>query len=156
MDEARWLELKVPPPVVTLIMATGMWAIAGVGPGLAAGPLLRSVLAAAIAGAGFAVMGAGVLSFRRARTTISPLNPESSTALVTSGIYARTRNPMYLGMCLILVAWAIYLQSLVAFIGPAAFVAYIRRFQIQPEERVLLSLFGQAYESYKGRVRQWV
>ena len=151
----RWLELRIPPPVVALVLVGGMWAVARAGSVEAPGSLLLLVSAVLVIG-GFAVMASGALSFRRARTTISPLKPESTTALVTSGIYAYTRNPMYLGMCLVLVGWASYLHSWLSLVGPVAFVLYIGRFQIRPEERALLSLFGSAYEAYQGQVRRWV
>jgi len=83
--------------------------------------------------------GAGVLSFLRARTTISPSEPSRSTSLVTSGVYSLTRNPMYLSLLLVLVAWAVYLSNLAAMVLIPCFAAYLTRFQIMPEERVLAS-----------------
>jgi protein-S-isoprenylcysteine O-methyltransferase Ste14 len=151
------LELKIPPLLVALIMAAVMWAIAPLGPLLTSvAPYILKGAAVAIAAAGLAVAIAGVVSFRRAKTTISPLKPETSTALVTSGIYAVTRNPVYLGMLLVLVGWAVYLGSPLALAGPLVFALYIQRFQILPEERALSSLFGSAYTEYKSRVRRWL
>lgn len=101
-------------------------------------------------------MLAGVISFRRARTTVNPLKPETATALVTSGVYRYTRNPMYLGMLAILVAWAAFLASPAALLGPLGFWTYIQRFQIRPEEKMLTSLFGRAFTDYTSRVRRWL
>jgi protein-S-isoprenylcysteine O-methyltransferase Ste14 len=67
---------------------------------------------------------AGVLEFRRARTTINPLRPENASALVTSGIFGWTRNPMYLGFAIVLFGWAVYLANPLALVGPAVFAAY--------------------------------
>lgn len=153
----RALELRIPPPLVTLVVGVVMWMTAPQGSRLATDhPLAVHVMAAGVAAAGLLVAVAAAVSFLQARTTISPLKPETTTALVTSGIYACTRNPMYLGMLLALVGWAMYLNSLLAFVGPVVFALYIQRFQIVPEERVLLTLFGDAYDQYRRRVRRWV
>ena len=97
-----------------------------------------------------------MLSFRRARTTVNPLRPANSSALVTSGIYRHTRNPMYLGMATLLAAWATWLGTPWALFGIVAFVAWITRFQIIPEERVLANLFGADFAAYRARVRRWI
>jgi protein-S-isoprenylcysteine O-methyltransferase Ste14 len=94
--------------------------------------------------------------FRRFRTTVHPEKPENTTALVMTGIYRLTRNPMYVGVTLALLGWAVWLRVPVALLGPVAFVLYVNRFQIVPEERVLASKFGEAYAAYCRRVRRWV
>jgi len=150
------LELKIPPPVVTLTIAAGMWAISWAAPLLELPELPRVVAAATIAlpGVGFSL--AGVVAFRRARTTVNPMKPETASALVCSGIYKTTRNPMYVGLLIVLIAWAIFLSSVWTLLGPLALVLYLNRFQIAPEERVLLALFGTEYSAYKSRVRRWL
>lgn len=152
----RFLELRIPPPVVGLVLAAGMWAIAHVSLILPWSPILRLSAAATVAVVGVAVALGGVWSFRRARTTVNPLRPEKTAALVSTGVYSFTRNPMYVGMALVLLAWAIYLSALASLVGPVLFVAYITRFQIVPEERVLDDLFGAAFAEYKRRVRRWL
>jgi protein-S-isoprenylcysteine O-methyltransferase Ste14 len=105
---------------------------------------------------GVVVAIGGVISFRRAETTVNPLKPETSAALVSTGVYSYTRNPMYLGMVLALSAWAVYLSSIWSLVGPVLFTLYITRFQIVPEERVLDRLFGASFAAYKKRVRRWL
>jgi protein-S-isoprenylcysteine O-methyltransferase Ste14 len=150
------LEHKVPPPVVGALVAAGMWGIAGLGPQLplASGPKYAAV--AILAAAGIALDLLGLLAFRASRTTINPLRPERTSALVTGGVYRVTRNPMYTGMALLLLAWAVYLAAALPFLGIAVFVLYITRFQIQPEERVLARLFGEEFAVYAARVRRWL
>jgi protein-S-isoprenylcysteine O-methyltransferase Ste14 len=150
------LEIRIPPPLVALACAIAMWLLADVGPVLPLPGSVRTGGAIAIAALGLAIMLAGVVSFRHAKTTINPLKPESSTALVTSGVYEHTRNPMYLGMLVILIGWATYLSSPLALLGPVAFYLFIGRFQIGPEERALEKLFGADFERYKTRVRRWI
>lgn len=150
------LELKIPPPLVVVIVGVAMWFAAGVGPSVHWPLSLRISGFVIIALVGGATAAAGDLAFKRARTTINPIRPEKATALVTAGIYRFTRNPMYLGLALVLLGWAAFVGSLLALAGPIAFVLYIDRFQIAPEERVLLAKFGSAYAEYKARVRRWL
>ena len=152
----RSLELRIPPPVAALLFATGMWAVAHLPPLLQLPKLVRLLVAAALGGIGIAIAIGGVMSFRRAKTTVSPLKPETSAALVSTGVYSFTRNPMYLGMVVVLFAWAAYLSSIWALVGPVFFALYITRFQIVPEERVLDRLFGAPFAAYKKRVRRWL
>lgn len=150
------LELKIPPPLVAVLAGIAMWFAARVGPSVQLPLSVRIAAFVIIALVGGATAAAGDLAFRRAKTTINPLRPEKATALVTAGIYRFTRNPMYLGLALVLLGWAAFLGSLLALAGPIAFVLYIDRFQIAPEERVLLAKFGSAYAQYKARVRRWL
>lgn len=152
----RALELKIPPPVVALLVAGAMWGISRLAPlvDLPASVRIAAAIACAVAGVGFSL--AGVISFRHAKTTVNPMKPEKTSALVCSGIYRLTRNPMYVGLALILVAWAAYLSSGWALLGPLAFVLYMNRFQIAPEEKVLASLFGAGYADYRSGVRRWL
>ena len=150
------LELKIPPPAVALLIAGAMWGISLLAPLLEVPAFIRvaAAITIALAGAGFAL--AGVISFRRARTTVNPMKPETTSALVCSGIYTVTRNPMYAGLLFVLVAWVVFLSSAWVLPGPLAFVLYMNRFQIAPEERVLSAMFGAGYSAYISRVRRWL
>ncbi|MSV35415.1 MAG: isoprenylcysteine carboxylmethyltransferase family protein [Bryobacterales bacterium] len=116
----------------------------------------RTVIAIVCAAVGVLIAVSGALTFRRAGTTVNPMKPDKATSLVTSGVFAHTRNPMYLGLLIGLTGWSIYLSNAVAFLFLPAFVAYINRFQIAPEEKVLASLFGKEFADYKSRVRRWL
>jgi protein-S-isoprenylcysteine O-methyltransferase Ste14 len=133
-----------------------MWAAARLPPLVAIPWLVRLLVAALLFAAGIAVASGGVASFRRTRTTVNPLKPETTTALVVTGVYSFTRNPMYLGMVLVLLAWAVFLAAPWTLAGPAIFMLYITRFQIIPEERVLAELFGESFAAYRRRVRRWL
>jgi len=151
----KFLELKIPPPLVALTFALAMWFVSRSTPSIDIGIWVRAVVAVAVALLGGAISLAGVLAFRRARTTVNPMKPQSTSMLVTGGIYRFTRNPMYVGLLLVLVAWATFLSSLWTLVGPLAFVLYITRFQIKPEESALATLFGQPYADYRAKVRRW-
>jgi protein-S-isoprenylcysteine O-methyltransferase Ste14 len=150
------LELKVPPPIVALVLALLMWltpAVAGLVQMPHAARVLCSVALVCI-GQGIGI--AGMVAFRRAKTTVNPVKASLASSLVVQGVYRYTRNPMYVGLLLSLLAWAVLLANLFTLLWVVLFVLYITRFQIIPEERVLASLFGAEYEAYKARVRRWV
>ena len=150
------LELKIPPPIVALLIAAAMWAVSLVTPAADVPVHLRLVATIMIALAGVVIAIAGVVAFHRAKTTVNPLKPGTSTALVTSGIYRFTRNPMYVGLAFALVAWAVFLSCAWDLLGPLIFAIYMTRFQITPEERVLSGIFGSTYSEYQTRVRRWL
>jgi protein-S-isoprenylcysteine O-methyltransferase Ste14 len=155
-NSMRFLELKVPPPVVALFMAGLSWLASWAAPTLGFVLPHRNAIVLASLVAGVSVAMLGVVSFRRARTTLNPLKPEKSSALVMSGIYLYTRNPMYLGLLLVLLGWVSFLANALAFVFLPVFIHYMNRFQIDPEERVLVSVFGQEFTAYLSKVRRWL
>lgn len=150
------LALKVPPPLVGLLCAAAAWLIHRFLPGLASQWPLQSAFAAALVLAGCGLDAWGLVAFHRARTTVSPLAPGRTSAIVRSGPFRFTRNPMYLGMAAILLGICIQLGNPASLLAVAAFVAYVTCFQILPEEQVLLSRFGQPYAAYLASVRRWL
>lgn len=149
------MEHKIPPPLVMLISGLLMWLTANWIPmGAWHFTDLQGVHQAFLA-LGVFVAVAGLVEFRRAKTTVSPLRLDKSTQLVTGGIYRFTRNPMYLGMLLLLIGWAIRLEHLGAWPWLIVFILYLNRFQIEPEERALRKLFGESYDAYCAVVRRW-
>jgi protein-S-isoprenylcysteine O-methyltransferase Ste14 len=152
----RVLELKVPPPAVALVTAVLMWLVTRAEPALAFVFPAGKFLAVGLAAVGLMIAISGVVTFRRARTTLNPTKPESSSSLVSWGIYRVTRNPMYLGLLLVLTGWAIFLSNSLAFLFLPAFIVYINRFQIVPEEQALTSLFVHEFVAYQSRVRRWL
>ena len=156
MNRTHWLELRIPPPVVLLVAGALMWLLAWAEPSWRMHVPGRIVLAVAFAVAGVLVAVAGVLEFRRARTTVNPLTPQASSSLVTTGIFGWTRNPMYVGLTFVLLGWAVFLASPLALLVLPGFMLYISRFQITPEERVLASIFGAEFAGYSRKVRRWI
>lgn len=117
--------------------------------------LAHNWLAVVLVSAGFVTGIACVVTFRKAKKTIDPTKPHAS-ALVTWGVYAISRNPMYLGGLVMLLGWAIFLSNALAFLFLPLYVLYINRFQIAPEERALTALFAETFATYRGRVRRWL
>ena len=149
------LELAVPPPVVMAAALFFMWVSGKAAPALdfpAPGwPVLALLFAAGLACA----VGA-FLQFRKAKTTINPMKPHETSALVTDGFYAWSRNPIYVADVVLLLGCALLVANALAFLFVVLFIAYVDRFQIRPEERSLRARFGEAYDAYRRRVRRWL
>ncbi|WP_313603799.1 methyltransferase family protein [Comamonas jiangduensis] len=150
------LEHKIPPPLVATACALLMWGIAQYSLILALAAPLRWGVALLVLLTGAAFCVAGVWSFRQAHTTVNPLKPDAASSLVRTGVYRYSRNPMYVGFALLLLAWACYLAAPWALLGVLAFVLYIQHFQIAPEERALAQIFGDEFQRYRAQVRRWL
>lgn len=149
------LELRIPPVGLALLFAAAMAVLADAVPAPVAFPASEFV-AIALAAAGALTALAGVAAFRRHQTTVNPFTPEKSSTIVVAGIYRHTRNPMYLGLLLMLAGWSVVLANWAAALLLPAFVAYMNRFQIQPEERALAQRFGPQFLAYAQTVRRWL
>lgn len=149
------LEHRIPPPVVGLVAAAVMVALMVLVPG-AGFPLPGSrIVAVAIVLVGVTIDLAGLIAFRRARTTINPLRPHTAAVLVRDGVYRVSRNPMYLGLAVSLTGMAVWEVNVLAAVVVPLFCAYVTRFQILPEERALRDLFGEEFDHYASHVRRW-
>lgn len=150
------LELKIPPPVVALVIAILMWGIAQVTPTVDMGRNTGFTLFTVFVVAGFLISVLGAGHFRRVGTSTDPRKPEIASQLVQGGVFKYSRNPMYLGIVLVLIGWASYLAAPAALLGPILAIWYLTRFQIIPEERILNEKFGEIYTEFKKEVRRWI
>ena len=150
------LELRLPPPFVALATILLMWLLSQLFPRTDALGSSRIPVATGLAILGIAFAVSGATQFKRVQTTLNPRRPEEASILVTNGVYRITRNPMYVGLMIILLGWAAFLASPVSLGGVVAFIAYINRFQIMPEERILLEKFGDEYRKYLASPRRWI
>jgi protein-S-isoprenylcysteine O-methyltransferase Ste14 len=148
----------LPPPVIVAIMAGLMW--------LCEKNLTQMVflkfdfswqkpLATGLLVSGVVLMLFAAGTFFAVKTTINPLRPARASSLVTCGVFRFSRNPIYLGDLLVLAAFALWLGNFLNFGFLVLFIRIISRFQIEPEERALTELFGQAYLDYCAKVRRW-
>ena len=150
------LKNKIPPPIVAVVFAILMWGISIFAPVVELNLVVRIAVISVLLASGAFFGISGAISFKRAVTTVNPLKPETASSLVSSGIYKFSRNPMYFGLALFLLAWAVFLSSVWVIVGLIGFVLYMNRFQIEPEERALLKLFGSEYADYQSKVRRWL
>ncbi|MEL0321647.1 MAG: isoprenylcysteine carboxylmethyltransferase family protein [Gammaproteobacteria bacterium] len=147
------LELKIPPPVIVGVGGLLNWFATPWADDLFSPPWL--LIAALIVVSG--VFGvAGVLGCLRCKTTVHPWSPDETSVLVTQGVFRLSRNPMYLALLLLLLAYYLYQPT---WFSPLVFVVvtwYLTRFQILPEERILSEKFGDQYAQYASSVRRWL
>ena len=150
------IELKIPPVAQFLAVAAGMWLVARYVPALSADIPVRRLLVVLFFCASAVVAIPAIAAFRSAGTTVDPRYPEKSSQLVIRGIYRYTRNPMYLGLLFLLIAWGIYLSNLLGFVFLPVFVLGMNRLQILREEEAMEAQFGDDYRAYKAVVRRWL
>lgn len=150
------MELRIPPPLVTLAAALIMWGLSQLAPATRIAVPGAAAIAVLLAAAGVVVAVLGVTSFRRTGTTVNPHTPEKASTLVVHGPYRYSRNPMYLGLALVLLGWAVFLGNLPALLVLPAFIFYMNRYQIAPEERALEARFGADYVRYRQSVGRWL
>lgn len=118
--------------------------------------MLRKVAAGAVALGSIGLLASADLAFIKHKTTVNPLEPDKASALVDSGPFRLTRNPMYVGMAGLLAAHAIRRGGWLTPLPVAAFVAIIDRTQIPAEEVAMRANFGEAYDAYRARVPRWL
>lgn len=149
------MALKIPPPLLALLCAAVMYGLAQTGVLTITAawqwPLVLVLLLLAVL-----LFVSAVASLLLAKTTVNPLTPQASRHLVSRGVFAISRNPIYLADALLLLAWAVYLGSVPALAGVVLFIVWINRFQIVPEENALAQLFADEYQRYCRRVRRWL
>ena len=151
------MHTKIPPPIVTLIAILLAYLSRDYIFILYLHPFLQSALSLLFLTAGFIIIFIANKEFKKYETTVNPLKPEMSTTLVTEGIFKYTRNPMYLGLTLILLAACFYFNSFLGIIIYfPLFVCYITIFQILPEEDALKKLYDEEYMKYCSNVRRWI
>lgn len=156
MTASSGLELRIPPLLVTALVAAAMAGVSALSPGTAYEFPARPWLATLLAALGAGVALAGVVEFHRAGTTVNPVRTAAVRRVVTGGIYRASRNPMYLGFAFALTGWALWLANALALLGVPLLVAYLNRYQIAPEERLMRDRFGAEYEAYLAQVRRWI
>ncbi|MGQ8364294.1 methyltransferase family protein [Glaciecola sp. 1036] len=145
--------INVPPVVQALVAAILMSTVAIIDRQYSG--MLRGI-AVGLAFIGMAIAVIGVWQFKKHRTTVNPVSPEKSSTLVTWGIYAYTRNPMYVGMVFVLIAWALWLGSAFSLIIVPLFMLSMTYLQIKREEIALQQIFGDDYIEYSNKVRRWL
>ncbi len=152
----QFLELRIPPAVLVLLYAAMMLGLVRVGDWASLSIPASEWIAVILALLGSAIIFKAAYSFLLVKTTVNPLKPELTITLIREGVYAISRNPMYLGFALLLLAWGVFLQNMLAILWMLTFMIYMNRFQIVPEERVLGAKFGQLYRQYCVSVRRWL
>jgi protein-S-isoprenylcysteine O-methyltransferase Ste14 len=150
------LALKVPPPVQLIICSILMYSLAYYFPQYSFSLDLSFPLSLLLIALASVIGLIALYDFRKHKTTFHPHTPEKTNTVVDSGIYAYSRNPMYLALVLILFALVFYIENMLCFTLIPLFIGYITQYQIKPEEDMLDKLFPNTYLAYSQKVRRWL
>lgn len=142
------------PPILAALAIAATWATRGLLPGLP--PPLGTLAGLALGALGLALILPAAWRFGRAGTTVDPSRPARASALVTGGLNARSRNPMYIGEVLIVLGFGLALNPVIGAPAALGFWLFLDRVQIPAEERALAARFGADYAAYRARVRRWL
>ncbi len=156
MRKLRKLELRVPPIAVFLLVLLLMYVLKGLIPSFTVTVPFVKLVVIGLTLLSVYIGFAGVYEFRKVKTTVNPVKPENASTVVNTGVFAYTRNPMYVALLLLIIALGLWWQHLSVILCGVLFVSYMNRYQIKPEEQVLARLFGEEYLKYKNRVRRWI
>ncbi|MBM7454554.1 protein-S-isoprenylcysteine O-methyltransferase Ste14 [Oceanisphaera litoralis] len=148
--------LWLPPPGVVALTAIMMWLTEQQAPVWTRHFAGQQSISGLLLLVGLSLMGLAASALFRAGTTVLPFNPGKSRRLVTGGIFRYSRNPIYLGDILLLLAWAVWLGNGLGLLWLPLFVGYMNKVQIGAEERALAARFGADYLDYCRRVRRWL
>ena len=145
---------KIPPPIVTLFFGLCIYFSQEYFP--ESNLEFLTVLSYIFYFSGFFVLVLAVSLFKKQNTTVNPIKIENASSLVTSGVFEYSRNPMYLGMALILLGLTLMFNMIGGILFTLLFTIYITKFQIRPEEEVMERFFGADFIKYKQNVRMWL
>ncbi len=145
---------KIPPPIVTLVFGLCIYLSKSFFPEFSFSILSSLSIISFIVG--ISVLVTAIISFKNHETTVNPISVEKASSLVVTGIFKYSRNPMYLGMVLILLSISFKFNLVGGIVLTMLFAGYITKFQIIPEEIVMNKLFGDEFEKYKNKTRRWI
>lgn len=148
----------IPPPIVLLICGFLMWLTDRFASSFDFEIPYRDMLFWLVFLTGLLVFASGLANMLKRKTTTHPCRKALAqpTSLVSTGIFNYTRNPIYLGMAIMLVAWVIHLENWLTALGVVIFISFITEYQIKPEEEALKRIFGEEYLRYKKKVARWI
>ncbi len=149
------MELKLPPVIVFLLFALGMYLLSSLLPFGFFEFFGRLLLVKVFIGLAVGIGLLSIIQFLVSKTTLNPNKPDKASRLVTNGLYRFSRNPMYLALLLVLLAVGLQFGNAFNTLIAAGFVGYMNRFQIVPEEHILLAKFGKEYKEYLSKTRRW-
>ena len=145
---------KIPPPIVTLVFGLAIYFSRSIFPDLS--NAIFNIISMLLIILGPFILISAVRSFKVHQTTINPINIDKATSQVESGTFKYSRNPMYLGMALILLSISFKFNPIGGIFFTLLFAIYITRFQIIPEEAVMEKLFSDDFQKYKSKTRMWI
>ena len=146
--------LKIPPPILVLILVSSNY-FSSTKIDLFHLPN-QNIISILILLMGMLILINPIFKFIKSKTTIDPIKFKKVNKLITSGIYKYSRNPMYLGLLMIVISTSIFYLNIFSITTPFLFYCWINKFQIKREEIFLTEKFGKKYMSYKTKTRRWI
>tara|TARA_B100001287_G_scaffold186938_1_gene157756 strand:- start:117 stop:563 length:447 start_codon:yes stop_codon:yes gene_type:complete len=148
------MDNKVPPPIVTFICGLAIYFSKSFFNEFFS--YSNNIISLFLLILGLVVFLSAVKSFRKQKTTVNPLEPRQASSLVTSGIFKFSRNPMYLGMLIILLSLSFKFNLIGGMTISLFFYIFITKFQIIPEEAAMNELFGNEFINYSNKTKRWI
>ena len=145
---------KIPPPILVLILVSSNY-FSSKKIDLIHLPN-QDLISIIILLIGILILINPIFKFIKSKTTIDPIKFKKVNKLIISGIYKYSRNPMYLGLLMIVISTSIFYLNIFSITTPFLFYCWINRFQIKREEIFLTEKFGEEYMSYKIKTRRWI
>ena len=146
--------LKIPPPLLVLILVvSNYFSSKKIDLILLPNQDITSIIIFLI---GMLILINPIFKFIKSKTTIDPIKFKKVNKLITSGIYRYSRNPMYLGLLILVTSTSIFYLNIFTITTPVFFYFWINRFQIKREEIFLTKKFGKEYLLYKTKTRRWI
>tara|TARA_Y100000768_G_scaffold69620_1_gene48961 strand:+ start:1041 stop:1484 length:444 start_codon:yes stop_codon:yes gene_type:complete len=146
--------IKIPPPLIVLVLVISIY-FSSKKIDLINIPF-KLQISFFILSIGILIFLYPVLQFIKSKTTVDPIKFKKVNKLVTSGIFKYSRNPMYLGMLMVVLSTSIFYLNIYSILTPFLFIFWINKFQIKREEAFLTEKFGKEYLSYKNKTRKWL
>ncbi|MFL2721467.1 MAG: methyltransferase family protein [Gammaproteobacteria bacterium] len=147
------MKTLIPPPIVTIVFLFVIFFTKDL---FRFSLTLPSSLGFIIILVGLMIIFIAARQFKAVDTTINPIKPENASVLVNKGIFSYSRNPMYLGMLLIIIGFSI-IHNLMAIIAiMPIWIIYMTYFQIIPEEEAMKILFKEDFVNYCIKTRRWI
>tara|TARA_B100000963_G_scaffold361955_1_gene401279 strand:- start:81837 stop:82286 length:450 start_codon:yes stop_codon:yes gene_type:complete len=146
--------IKIPPPILVIIL-TSLVYISSTKLELIYLPY-RQIISILILVIGLIIIISPIVNFIKSKTTVNPVKFKNVNRLVTTGIYKHSRNPMYLGMIIVIISITVYYLNYLSVFSPLIFYIWINKFQISREEIFLEDKFGDEYLKYKSKTRRWI
>jgi len=146
--------IKIPPPILVMILVSSNY-FSSKKIDLIHLPN-QDLISIIILLIGILILINPIFKFIKSKTTIDPIKFTKVNKLIISGIYKYSRNPMYLGLLMIVISTSIFFLNIFSITTPFLFCCWINRFQIKREEIFLTEKFGQEYISYKTKTRRWI
>ncbi|HJO12388.1 MAG: isoprenylcysteine carboxylmethyltransferase family protein [Gammaproteobacteria bacterium] len=153
-EDKKGAGVKFPPPFILLAAIVAGLILDYLYPLSLGVPQALQILGAPVLAAGVALPILLALSFRRVKTNIEPWKP--THVIITTGVYAYSRNPIYLGFCLVSLGLGIWTNNLWLVLSTPVVGILVYFIAIKQEEAYLERKFGDQYRQYKARVRRWI